>query len=159
MAKPKPDTSSSSKSSSSWFFSFLVSVLIIPVAAAVLLYLLESFDPASLPTHKFPHTPVTSPRVNPRLLQESEMIGAGKLFGPEDIAYDAKSGIIYTGCFDGWVKRVTFNDSVVHDWAFTGGRPLGVALGRAGEVLVADADKVQKIVFSFPKVLHVDYGC
>ncbi|KAJ9709546.1 hypothetical protein PVL29_001160 [Vitis rotundifolia] len=58
------------------------------------------------------------------------MIGLGKLLGPEDIAYDTNSHLIYIGCADGWIKK-----------AFTGGRPLSVALGRAGEVLVADADK------------------
>ncbi|RVW70743.1 Protein strictosidine synthase-like 5 [Vitis vinifera] len=85
------------------------------------------------------------PKLNPCMLQGSEMIGQGNLLGPEDIAYDANSHLIYTGCADGWVKRVTLNESaansVVHNWAFTGGRPLGVALGRAGKVLVADAEK------------------
>ena len=75
------------------------------------------------------------------MLQGSEMIGLGKLLGPEDIAYDTKSHLIYTGCADGWIKKVTLNDSVVHDWAFIGGRPLGVVLDHVGEVLVADADK------------------
>ena len=75
------------------------------------------------------------------MLQGSEMIGLGKLLGLEDIAYDTNSHLIYTGCANGWIKKVTLNDSVVHDWAFTDGRPLGIALGHSGEVLVVDADK------------------
>ncbi|CBI38398.3 unnamed protein product, partial [Vitis vinifera] len=140
----KPSDTSTTRRSSSWSFGFLVLILT-PVAAAIFLYQLDSFDPASLPTHEFSQEPMPVPKLNPRMLQGSEMIGQGNLLGPEDIAYDANSHLIYTGCADGWVKRVTLNESaansVVHNWAFTGGRPLGVALGRVGEVLVADAEK------------------
>ncbi|XP_002268316.2 protein STRICTOSIDINE SYNTHASE-LIKE 7 [Vitis vinifera] len=144
MAKSKPSDPNTTRKSSSWSLALLVSILT-PVAAAIFLYQFDSFDPASLPTHVFSQEPMSVPRINSRLLHESEMIGLGKLLGPEDIAYDTNSHLIYTGCADGWIKKVTLNDSavnsVVHDWAFTGGRPLGVVLGRAGEVLVADADK------------------
>lgn len=75
------------------------------------------------------------------MLHGSEKIGEGKLLGPEDIVYDPKLGVIYTSCGDGWIKRVTVNDSVVEEWVNTGGRPLGLALGYAGEVYVADAFK------------------
>ena len=150
MAESKPSVTSTTRRSSSWSFGLLVLILT-PVAAAIFLYQLDSFDPASLPTHEFSQEPMPVPKLNPRMLQGSEMIGQGNLLGPEDIAYDANSHLIYTGCADGWVKRVTLNESaansVVHNWAFTGGRPLGVALGRAGKVLVADAEKV-KMVFS-----------
>ncbi|KAJ9703872.1 hypothetical protein PVL29_005237 [Vitis rotundifolia] len=140
MAKLKPSDTNTTRKSSSWSLGLLISILT-PLAAAIFLYQLDSFDPASLPTHVFSQEPMSIPRINSRLLQESEMIGLGKLLGPEDIAYDTNSHLIYTGCADGWIKKVTLNDSVVHDWAFTGGRPLGVALGRSSEVLVADADK------------------
>ncbi|KAL8532184.1 hypothetical protein ACS0TY_008691 [Phlomoides rotata] len=79
------------------------------------------------------------------MLQGSEKIGHGELLMPEDIAYDPKTGVIYTGCHDGWISRVTLNDSaadsVVEKWINTGGRPLGIAHGLHGEVIVADADK------------------
>lgn len=65
--------------------------------------------------------------------------------GPEDLVYDSGSGVLYTGCADGWVKRVSVNDSVVEDWVNTGGRPLGLALGLNGEIIVADANKVRFI--------------
>ena len=65
--------------------------------------------------------------------------------GPEDLVFDAESRVMYTSCLDGWVKRVTVTesaaDSVVENWVNTGGRPLGLALGRRGEVIVADSDK------------------
>ncbi|KAI3798797.1 hypothetical protein L1987_34076 [Smallanthus sonchifolius] len=79
--------------------------------------------------------------MNPRVLHGSEKIGEGQLLGPEDIMYDPKLGVIYTSCGDGWIKRVTVNESAVEDWVNTGGRPLGLALGYSGEVYVADAFK------------------
>lgn len=80
------------------------------------------------------------------MLRGAEMVGAGRMVGPEDVAHDAASGVIYVGCADGWVKRVRVSDSgsdsAVEDWVNTGGRPLGLALGRDGEVIVCDAYKV-----------------
>ena len=62
--------------------------------------------------------------------------------GPEDLDYDVATRVIYTGCSDGWIKRVTVNesvtDSVVRNWVNTGGRPLGLALGHNGELIVAE---------------------
>ncbi|CAL8171425.1 unnamed protein product [Prunus armeniaca] len=91
-----------------------------------------------------PQTPAAATR-NAHMLKGSEFVGAGALVAPEDVAYDSKSGLIYTGCADGWVKRVTLNesaaDSVVENWVFTGGRPLGLAHGHENEVFVADAEK------------------
>ncbi|KAI8541068.1 hypothetical protein RHMOL_Rhmol08G0034400 [Rhododendron molle] len=124
--------------------TFLLSLLL-PVLAAVILYRLDSFDPAPIPTHEFSGQPVFVPLQNPRLLEEAERIVVGELLGPEDLAYDPKLGVIYTGCSDGWIKRVTVNESAAHsvaeNWVNTGGRPLGLVLGRDNEVIVADAVK------------------
>ena len=120
----------------------LFTLFIVPVAATMLLYRLDSFDPAPLPFHDFSPEPIVVPKVNPRLLQDSEMIGVGKLLGAEDIAYHSGEHVIYTGCADGWIKRITLNDSTVQNWTFTGGRPLGVVLRRDAQLLVADAEKV-----------------
>lgn len=80
------------------------------------------------------------------MLRGAEEIGKGNLFAPEDLAYEPKSGVIYTGCGDGWIKRVTVNESaadiLVENWINTGGRPLGLVHGHYGEVVVADAFKV-----------------
>lgn len=140
--------SSPTSSSPSWpisIRSLFISVLI-PVILGTLLYQLDSFDPASYPTHVLStDPPIIAPKRNNHMLHGSEKIAVDQLLSPEDVAYDPNSGVIYTGCVDGWVKKLTVNisaaDSRVEDWVFTGGRPLGLALGRHGEVIVADADK------------------
>ncbi|KAL0291266.1 UNVERIFIED_CONTAM: protein STRICTOSIDINE SYNTHASE-LIKE 5 [Sesamum angustifolium] len=122
-------------------------ILLLPVVVAVFLYQLDRFDPAPYPeqelTQKEP--PLFVPKRNSHMLRGSEKIGYGQLPAPEDIAYDAKTGAIYTGCEDGWVNRVVLNasagDPVVENWVNTGGRPLGIVHGLHGEVMVADADK------------------
>ncbi|KAE9466343.1 hypothetical protein C3L33_01754, partial [Rhododendron williamsianum] len=85
--------------------TFLLSLLV-PVLAGIILYRLDSFDPAPLPTHEFSSQPVFVPLQNPRLLEGAERVGVGELWGPEDLAYDPKLGVIYTGCDDGWIKRL-----------------------------------------------------
>ncbi|XP_022775475.1 protein STRICTOSIDINE SYNTHASE-LIKE 5-like isoform X2 [Durio zibethinus] len=123
-----------------WPFTLVLSTMV-PVLAAVLVYQLDSFEPAPMPIHELGQTPMTVSLRNDRMLQGAEFVGAGKLQGPEDIAYDPKSQLIYTGCQDGWIKRVRLNDSAVENLVNTHGRPLGLALGHNDEVIVADAYK------------------
>ncbi|KAL3619961.1 Strictosidine synthase [Castilleja foliolosa] len=126
---------------------FLISILVL--LAAVVLYQLDTFDPAPYPAHELTHNrpPLFVPSLNAHMLRGSEKIGNGQLSAPEDIAYDPKTGVIYTGCQDGWVSRVDISNGsgsgsvVVEKWVNTGGRPLGIAHGLHGEVIVADADK------------------
>lgn len=125
----------------SWRLGLLFSA-VGTVVIALLLVHFDTFDAAPLPSDELAKKPISGvPRTNPRMLHGSEKIGEGKLLGPEDIVYDPKLGVIYTSCVDGWIKRVTVNESVVEEWVNTGGRPLGLALGDAGEVYVADAFK------------------
>ncbi|KAI9165199.1 hypothetical protein LWI28_009473 [Acer negundo] len=128
--------------SSSWPLTVVLTVLV--AAAAVIVYQLDSFDPAGLPHHELARTPLTAPVRNERMLRGSEMVGSGVLKAPEDVVYDSESGVLYTGCEDGWVRRVTVSesaaDSVVEDLVNTGGRPLGLAIGN-NEIIVADAYK------------------
>lgn len=149
MPKPNSTSDSPSPSSNNSRLSLLIILLIAPVLAAILVYQLDSFDPAHLPIHELPTPPLTAALRNQRMLIGSEFLGLGVLQGPEDLAYDAQSKVIYTGCEDGWVKRVTVNDSaadsVIENWIYTGGRPLGIALGKK-EMIVADADKVSQTV-------------
>ncbi|XP_028093094.1 protein STRICTOSIDINE SYNTHASE-LIKE 5-like [Camellia sinensis] len=139
----KPTSSSSSSSSSS--FLLLSFIVVAPVIAGVILYQLDSFDPAPMPTHEFAQDPVFVPKQNSRMLQGAELIGVGQLLAPEDLAYDPDSGLVYAGCVDGWIKRVSVNesadDSVVENWVNTGGRPLGLILGHNNDLVIADADK------------------
>ncbi|CAN6802913.1 unnamed protein product, partial [Brassica oleracea] len=125
---------------------FLIFSTIIPFLASIALYRLDTFDPALLPPKALDYSTISLPSlVNDKLLTGAELIGVGLLNSPEDIAYHRESNFIYTGCVDGWVKRVkvteSLTDSVVEDWVNTGGRPLGVAFGLHGEVIVADAYK------------------
>lgn len=113
-----------------------------PVLLSATLYHLEPLEPAQLPLHELTQPQTAAPRVNSKLLDGAEFIGVGKLVGPEDIAYDPISQLIYTACSDGWIKRVRVNDSVVEDWVFIGGRPLGIAFGLNNEIIVADPFKV-----------------
>ncbi|XP_010033573.2 protein STRICTOSIDINE SYNTHASE-LIKE 6 [Eucalyptus grandis] len=121
----------------------LLSVLA-PIVAVTVLYRHEPFDPAPLPIHELPGT-VAAPMQNGRVLRGAEMVGAGRVVGPEDVEHDPASGVIYVGCADGWVKRVkvgeSAGDTAVEDWVNTGGRPLGLALGRDGELIVCDPYK------------------
>jgi len=128
---------------------------LVPVVAATILYQLDSFDPAPMPPDALTRHIIDVPARNDRMLEGSELVGVGDLKGPEDVAYEPKSGVIYTGCADGWINRVTVNDSVSHSvvekWVYTGGRPLGIAFGRNNEVIVADGIKVYR------KVVHLFY--
>lgn len=85
---------------------------------------------------------MSAPRRNVRMLHGSEKVGFGELFGPEDLAYDHKSGVIYTGTADGWIKRVTVrNDSggsVVENWFYLGGRPLGLSIGHYNNLILTN---------------------
>ncbi|KAF2543141.1 hypothetical protein F2Q68_00030794, partial [Brassica cretica] len=104
------------------FFSrrFLIFSTIIPFIASIALYRVDTFDPSHLPADALVYSTTSiPPLVNDQLLTDAEFIGVGLLNKPEDIAYDRDSGLIYTGCVDGWVKRVkvmeSANDSVVEN--------------------------------------------
>ncbi|GLT39327.1 hypothetical protein SLA2020_135250 [Shorea laevis] len=127
-------------------FVVVFATLLAPVLAAVLFYQLDSFDPAPIPLHELsPVPPISALLVNDHILAGAEFLGKGQLKGPEDIAYDPKSQLIYTGCEDGWIKRVTVNESsaysLVQNWVNTGGRPLGLVVGHNNELIVADSYK------------------
>ncbi|KAK7379726.1 hypothetical protein VNO78_34416 [Psophocarpus tetragonolobus] len=125
-------------------FSIPFFVFVLPVALAALLYRLEPFDPVLLPVQLGRYT-VPVPARNDHVRAGSEAVAAGHVKGPEDLAFDAATRVFYTGCEDGWIKRVTLNDSgldsAVENWVNTGGRPLGLAFNKNGELIVADARK------------------
>ncbi|KAJ4963249.1 hypothetical protein NE237_023188 [Protea cynaroides] len=129
--------------------TLLLLVVAAPVAVAVILYRLAEFDPAPLPEHVLSRSPpILPPKLYSGFLESTERVGEGILVGPEDLAYDAETGFIYTGCSDGWIKRIYVADTAddkekakVENWAFTGGRPLGLAFGPDKQLIVADAYK------------------
>jgi len=117
-----------------------------PVAVAAILYTFKPFEPVHFPSRKLPSRTTTTSTVNLHMWVDSEVVVEGRVDGPEDLAYDKRRRLIYTGCKDGWIKRITVNesvaDSVVENWVHTGGRPLGIAMEKTGELIVADADLV-----------------
>ncbi|GAU50128.1 hypothetical protein TSUD_192490 [Trifolium subterraneum] len=133
--------SNSNTNSRTWpLFTPLAIVLPVLIAAAVF-YLLDSFEPVHLPVNEINRTPLTAPLRNDHMRLGSEEVAKGHVLGPEDLVYDAVNGVVYTSCEDGWIKRVTVNESVVENWVNTGGRPLGLALDGNGNLIIADADK------------------
>lgn len=132
---------------------FLTIVLPVVIAAAVL-YRLDPFEPVHLPVNEINRATLAAPLRNNHMRLGSETLAKGKVAGPEDLLYDATLGVVYTGCEDGWIKRVTLNesvdDSVVENWVNTGGRPLGLAFYGNGDLIVADADLVS--------LFHVNIG-
>lgn len=110
----------------------------------------KDFNAVRIPGYSFDQS-IQAPHKNGGIVAASERIGDGLLPGPEDFAYDAEAGVIYTGCSDGWIRRVKVGENdeptVVEDWARVGGRPLGLALHSDGSLVVADADNVSSVAF------------
>jgi len=121
-------------------------IIAFSVALVAILYKLGQFELVHFPDRELLWRTSTAPAVNPRMWVGSEVVVEGRVDGPEDLAYDKRRRLIYTGCEDGWIKRITVNesvaDSVVENWVHTGGRPLGLALEKTGGLIVADADLV-----------------
>ncbi|XP_045787243.1 protein STRICTOSIDINE SYNTHASE-LIKE 7-like [Trifolium pratense] len=139
------NTNTTTTQTKTWFFTPLAIILPVIVAAAVL-YRLDPFEPVHLPVNELNRSsPLTAPLRNDHMQLGSEEVAKGQVLGPEDFVYDAVMGVVYTSCEDGWIKRVTVNesvaDSVVENWINTGGRPLGLAFDGNGDLIVADADK------------------
>ncbi|OVA03005.1 Strictosidine synthase [Macleaya cordata] len=150
MAESKKLSSSSTTTTNRTnLWAGLLFLVVVPVVVAVVLYRVDEFDAASLPEFSLSWASVTVSKHNSRLLNVSERVGDGLLPGPEDLAYDAESGFIYTGCDDGWIKRVKLNtdesggaDHVkVENWVYVGGRPLGLAFGPDKQLVVAESVK------------------
>lgn len=129
----------------SWLFTPFFAI-VLPVVVATVLYRLDPLEPVPIPVNEMNRSPLVAPTRNENMRRGAEAVAVGHVAGPEDLVYDAASGVLYTGCEDGWIKRVTLNelapDSVVENWVNTGGRPLGLAFQQNGELIVADADKV-----------------
>lgn len=75
-------------------------------------------------------------------LQQADVLGSEAIEGAEDVDVDPQ-GRIYGGTLDGRIVRLTPEETgfVAETFAETGGRPLGLAWGRRGALLVADAQK------------------
>ncbi|MBN1496717.1 MAG: SMP-30/gluconolactonase/LRE family protein [Spirochaetes bacterium] len=111
------------------------SAVIIIIIAVILLTILSPIDPVSYhPPRKPAMTGVLSPN---SLLDNVNIIAAGKVDGPEDLAFD-KQGRLYTGTADGAIIRIT-TDGAAEAFAKTGGRVLGLRFDPLGNLIVCDA--------------------
>ncbi|KAG0602721.1 hypothetical protein M758_10G036200 [Ceratodon purpureus] len=72
------------------------------------------------------------------ILQNLTKLGDGLLLFPEDLALDPTETFLYVTNEDGWIKKYYFADAKVENWTYVGGRPLGIALDNAHNVLVCE---------------------
>ena len=84
---------------------------------------------------------------NSLLRHHVRRIGDGLIPMPEDMAAiaDASGSLfLYAACQDGWIKRVDPSSGEVEDWVHIGegARPLGVAAGLHGELIVCEPNLV-----------------
>ncbi len=86
--------------------------------------------------------PLEGPLAPNRELAAVELLGAGRLAGPEDVELDGL-GRVYCGLGDGTVRRLVpaAGGWRIEPFADTGGRPLGLDFDRHGTLWVADAHR------------------
>jgi len=70
---------------------------------------------------------------------KAELLAQGQIVGPEDTAVDSL-GQVFAGLDDGRIVRIGA-DGKAQTFVETGGRPLGLAFDKAGNLIVADAWK------------------
>jgi sugar lactone lactonase YvrE len=115
-----------------------VSILLLLVMLVLFLVLKETpVDPVS-------YTPPEAPDLvgvlaSNELLMDAEIIAAGKINGPEDVAID-EEGRLYGGTHDGEIIRI-WPDGKIETFAVTDGRPLGLHFDGVGNLIVCDAYK------------------
>jgi sugar lactone lactonase YvrE len=71
-------------------------------------------------------------------LAKVEWLGRGSLRGPESVAVDAR-GRVHAGTLDGRIVRFDPATGAFETVASTGGRPLGLAFDRSGNLFICDA--------------------
>jgi sugar lactone lactonase YvrE len=118
-----------------------VLVLALAVAVAAGAYLAAWPVPIEPVAWKAPAAPAAVGRYAPNDgLAAVEWLGRGIALGPEATAVDG-GGRVYTGLRDGRILRLDPAKGTFEPVASTGGRPLGLAFDRAGNLIVCDAQK------------------
>lgn len=113
-----------------------ISVLVL----AIILWLIISPGPIDAAAfHPDPPIPLSSRDAASNQLKQAELLALGQVYGPEDVAVDAR-GYIYAGTQDGKIIRF-LPGSAVQTFAVTGGRPLGLQFDHQGNLIVCDAWK------------------
>lgn len=109
------------------------------VFVALLLYLMFWPVPIAPVAWQAPNNKgYTGPFAVNDTLKKIEKISIGDNHGPEAFAQD-DTGRIYAATHGGTIVRLQADGSNPENWANTGGRPLGSAFDRQGNLIVADA--------------------
>ena len=117
----------------------LLGLLALMIAAAAI-YLAITPSPIDPLAWETPTAPAMTGVLEPNdTLMKAQLLGKGRIHGPEDTAVDAQ-GRVYSGLHDGTIVRIEADDSV-EPFADTQGRPLGMDFDAAGNLIVADAYK------------------
>jgi len=117
----------------------LLGLLALMIAAAAI-YLAITPSPIDPLAWEAPTAPAMTGVLEPNdTLMKAQLLGKGRIHGPEDTAVDAQ-GRVYSGLHDGTIVRIEADDSV-EPFADTQGRPLGMDFDAAGNLIVADAYK------------------
>ncbi|KAI9077371.1 hypothetical protein K1719_040684 [Acacia pycnantha] len=90
--------------------------VILPIVAASILFRLEPIQPAHFPADTTSQWTLTVAACSVQRA-DAKKGSEGHAKVPEDLVYDAAAGILYTGCKDGWIKRVTVKELVVDSTA------------------------------------------
>jgi sugar lactone lactonase YvrE len=119
----------------------LVTAIILLIIGSALAYLF--FFP--VPITPAAWTPPAAPTLTGQYerntrLSPVEKLSLGDGHKPEDVALDAQ-GRIYAGLEDGRIMQLQPDGTQPRLFANTGGRPLGMVVDRAGNLIVADAIK------------------
>ena len=118
-----------------------VAAIVILIIVAGLVYLLF----APVPISPSAWTPPAAPALSGQYEQNTKLSSVQRLslgdgHKPEDVALDAQ-GRIYAGFEDGRIIQLQPDGTQPRVFANTQGRPLGLALDRAGNLIVTDAIK------------------
>lgn len=118
-----------------------VAAIVVLISVAGLVYLLF----APVPISPSAWTPPAAPALSGQYEQNTKLSSVQRLslgdgHKPEDVALDAQ-GRIYAGFEDGRIIQLQPDGTQPRVFANTQGRPLGLALDRAGNLIVTDAIK------------------
>ncbi|MFS2126791.1 SMP-30/gluconolactonase/LRE family protein [Pseudomonas sp. Pseusp97] len=114
--------------------------LVVLLALALAVYLALTPSPIDPLAWSPPKAPAMTGVMEPNdTLMKAELLAQGQIVGPEDTAVDSQ-GRVFAGLDDGRIVRIGA-DGKAETFVETGGRPLGLAFDKSGNLIVADAWK------------------
>lgn len=117
-----------------------VSATLVFLVAAFFIWLSVKPSPVQARGWPPPKAPAYTGILKPNdQLESARLFARGEVRGPDDVAVDYL-GRLYTGLSNGHIMQIEPNNDT-HDFADTGGRPLGLAFDGRGNLIVADAYK------------------